>query len=78
MLSGFEKKVSAFISAGRLFGGGEKVLLAVSGGADSVALMFAMLRLKEVGIVDAEFAVGHVNHSCAHRRPMRMKSLYWD
>jgi tRNA(Ile)-lysidine synthase len=62
MLSGFEKKVSAFISTGRLLGGVEKVLLAVSGGADSVALMFAMLRLKEAGIVDAGLAVGHVNH----------------
>jgi len=67
MLSGFEKKVAAFISAGRLFGGGEKVLLAVSGGADSVALMFAMLRLKEAQIIDTEFAVGHVNHKLRGR-----------
>ena len=67
MLSGFEKKVSAFISAGRLFGGVEKVLLAVSGGADSVALMFAMLRLKDAGIVDAGLAVGHVNHKLRPR-----------
>jgi len=42
-------------------------LLAVSGGADSVALMFAMLRLKEAQIVDAEFAVGHVNHKLRGR-----------
>jgi tRNA(Ile)-lysidine synthase len=67
MLSGFEKKVSAFISAGRLFGDGEKVLLAVSGGADSVALMFTMLRLKEAQIINAEFAVGHVNHKLRGR-----------
>jgi len=62
MLSEFEKKVTGFISASRLFGPAEPVLLAVSAGADSVALMFAMLRLTQARAIDAKLVVGHVNH----------------
>ena len=42
MLLKFEKKVADFISANQLFGSAAKVLLAVSGGADSTALLYAM------------------------------------
>lgn len=62
MLSEFEKKVAAFITASCLFDTNEPVLLAVSGGADSVGLMFAMLRLSRTGAIDAKLVVGHVNH----------------
>lgn len=45
-----------------LIGSAESVLLAVSGGADSVAMMFAMLRLTQAGTIGARLVVGHVNH----------------
>jgi tRNA(Ile)-lysidine synthase len=62
MLSAFEKKIAAFIASLRLFDQGREVLLAVSGGADSVALMFAMLRLTKAGVIEAGLSVAHVNH----------------
>ncbi len=37
-------------------------MLAVSGGADSMAMLEVLVRLKQGGGLDAEFAVGHVNH----------------
>ena len=41
----FERKVSAFIQEKQLFGMSDKVLVALSGGADSVALLRVLLRL---------------------------------
>ena len=41
----FEQKVGAFIQEKRLFGKSDKVLVALSGGADSVALLRVLLRL---------------------------------
>ena len=41
----FEQKVSAFIQEKRLFGKSDKVLVALSGGADSVVLLRVLLRL---------------------------------
>jgi len=62
MLSQFEKKVAAFITPSTLIDSDESVLLAVSAGADSVAMMFAMLRLTQAGTIGARLVVGHVNH----------------
>jgi tRNA(Ile)-lysidine synthase len=62
MLSGFEKKVGNFIEANGLFGSAQRVLLAVSGGADSTALLYAMQALKSEGIIGAEPVCAHVNH----------------
>ncbi|MCK4960611.1 MAG: tRNA lysidine(34) synthetase TilS, partial [Planctomycetes bacterium] len=45
----FEKNVAVFAKKQRLFGGCGRVLLAVSGGADSVALCSAMAKLTGVG-----------------------------
>ncbi len=53
-------KLSAFIRRYDLIQPGEKVICAVSGGADSVALLFAMYLLKEkMGI---QLAAAHFNH----------------
>ena len=41
----FIRKVSQFIEEKHLFGSGDKVLVALSGGADSVALLRVLLRL---------------------------------
>ncbi len=62
MLLEFEQKVGDFIKANELFGSAERVLLAVSGGADSTALLYAMWGLKAKGVFDAELLCAHMNH----------------
>ena len=62
MLNGFEKSLAKFIKANELFGSAEKILLAVSGGADSTALMYAMSALKANGLLDAMLFCAHINH----------------
>jgi len=62
MLLEFEKKVADFIKANELFGSAAKVLLAVSGGADSTALLYAMRTLKAESVFDAELLCAHINH----------------
>lgn len=62
MASGFEQRIADFVSDNGLLGPGGRVLLAVSGGADSTALLYAMCALKNRGAIDAEFACAHINH----------------
>ena len=59
---GFEKKVGDFVEANGLFSSAGRILLAVSGGADSTALLYVSSALKGEGIVGAELFCGHVNH----------------
>ena len=59
----FENKIAEFIEANDLFAGDGGVLVAVSGGADSVALLFALYNLIKAGRFKIELAVGHVNHN---------------
>ncbi len=63
MLTEFEKKISGFIKSAGLFKDCRRSLVAVSGGADSVALMFALVRLKEAGQIEADILGGHINHN---------------
>ncbi len=58
----FEKRLADFIRANELFGSAAKVLLAVSGGADSTALLYAMHALKAESILNAELVCAHINH----------------
>jgi len=62
MDSGFENKVGKFIARHDLFAGESKVLAAISGGADSVALMHVLAALRERGVTSAEFICAHINH----------------
>ena len=62
MLSEFEKKVADFIKAHELFGSADKVLLAVSGGADSTALLYVISSLHSRNILRSEFHCAHINH----------------
>ncbi|MBL7214397.1 MAG: tRNA lysidine(34) synthetase TilS [Phycisphaerae bacterium] len=58
----FEVKLQDWIQAKGLFEGIDRVLLAVSGGADSVAMVDALHRLRQAGHLQCEFVIGHVNH----------------
>ncbi len=58
----FEKTISDFIKAKGLFGSARRILLAVSGGADSMALLYAMAQLKLEGILDVKLYCAHINH----------------
>ena len=62
MLLEFEKKVAGFIEANSLFGSADKVLLAVSGGADSTALLYAVCALKAENVLGGDILCAHINH----------------
>ena len=62
MLSEFEKNVADFVKANGLFTSVSKVLLAISGGADSMALLHVMQSLRAEGIFEAEIICAHINH----------------
>jgi len=62
MLSQFEKRIAGFIEEWGLLGSSDKILLAVSGGADSTALLYAMHALVGEGVLTAELLCAHLNH----------------
>jgi len=62
VLGAFESKVWAFIKSEGLFVSGAKILVAVSGGADSTALMYLLSALKEAGVMGCGFLCAHINH----------------
>lgn len=62
MLKPIEQKVLNYINDYRLLPAGEKVLLAVSGGADSVALLKILLNLKSANKISNNFHIAHINH----------------
>ncbi|MBN2131517.1 MAG: tRNA lysidine(34) synthetase TilS [Sedimentisphaerales bacterium] len=66
-MDAFERQVADFISRNALFAGTRRVLLAISGGADSIALLHTLLSLRAAGCVDAEFVCAHVNHQLRGR-----------
>lgn len=68
MLLEFEKKLAEFIEKNRLFEPAANVLLAVSGGADSTALLYAMQALKAGGVLSGGLIVAHINHQLRGRQ----------
>jgi tRNA(Ile)-lysidine synthase len=58
----FEKTVLRFIESNGLIASNGRVLAAVSGGGDSIALAFCLHRLIEEGAVRASLTIAHVNH----------------
>jgi tRNA(Ile)-lysidine synthase len=62
MLREFENKIADFIKAERLLENSQKLLLAVSGGADSIALLHVMAALNVEGIFRNDLICGHINH----------------
>jgi tRNA(Ile)-lysidine synthase len=57
-----KQKVAGFIAAEGLFKPGEKILLAVSGGADSTALLYFIAALAAEGVISVEICCAHINH----------------
>ena len=62
MLPEFENKVAGFIKANELCESADKILLAVSGGADSTTLLYVMAALKAEGVLSTELLCAHINH----------------
>ena len=62
MLLEFEKKLADFINSNELLSSAGKILMAVSGGADSVALMYAMHALKTENVINTKLLCAHINH----------------
>lgn len=62
-MNDMEEKIAEFITTEYLFAEHKKVLLAVSGGADSVALTFALRNLKQAGKLNVDLTIAHVNHN---------------
>ena len=56
----FLQNVVNTIKKFRLISKGDKILIAVSGGADSIALLFALYQLKD--IFDLDLCVAHLDH----------------
>jgi len=61
-LKPLEEKVGCFIRTHRLLIGAKRILLAISGGADSIALLHVMQALASQGVITAELLCAHVNH----------------
>ncbi|RPJ54819.1 MAG: tRNA(Ile)-lysidine synthetase, partial [Acidobacteria bacterium] len=59
-MDSFEEQVFRTITRYRLLNKGEKVLVALSGGPDSVALLLALLELR--GWLEVTVEAAHVNH----------------
>jgi tRNA(Ile)-lysidine synthase len=62
MLCEFENKVAAFVKANCLFESADRIALALSGGADSTALLYAMVSLKNEYFLHADIVCVHINH----------------
>ena len=57
-----EYKVAKFIKNNELINKGDKIVLAVSGGPDSLCMLNLFCYFKEKKIFDYEFVVAHINH----------------
>ncbi|MCJ7729716.1 MAG: tRNA lysidine(34) synthetase TilS [Sedimentisphaerales bacterium] len=71
MLTELEQKVADFITAEQLLSAGERVLLAISGGADSTALLHVMAALKADGVLPVEIYCAHANHQLRGTEALR-------
>ena len=62
MLLEFESKVVDFLKSIQFPCSGSKVLLAVSGGSDSIALLYVLDALKSQNVISYELYCAHINH----------------
>lgn len=61
-MDALEKKTAEFIRTHGLFAEARRILLAVSGGADSTALLYVLTTLRAKGLIKAELVCAHINH----------------
>ncbi|MBP7050563.1 MAG: tRNA lysidine(34) synthetase TilS [Phycisphaerae bacterium] len=57
-----EEKVAGFLSLHGIFAGAARVLVAISGGADSICLLHLLAKLRSKGTLPASLVCAHVNH----------------
>ncbi len=57
-----EQKIYEFIQKHQLIENGDKVVLGVSGGPDSICMLNILNQIKKQAWIDFEMVVGHVNH----------------
>lgn len=62
MRTNFEKNVADFINRNNCIKQHDRILLAVSGGADSIALLLSLCNLKEGQLLNNDFICAHINH----------------
>ena len=62
-MNNFEEEILITIKNNNLIQDGEKVLLGVSGGPDSIAMLSALYEIQKERIIDFNIYVAHVNHS---------------
>ena len=62
MLHRPEKRVLEFIHLHGLFAGAKEILLAVSGGADSIALLHILASLRTKRLIEVRLTCAHINH----------------
>lgn len=62
MLDSIEKKVAEFLRLHGIFAGAGGVLIAVSGGADSICLLHVLKTLRDERLLEASLVCAHVNH----------------
>lgn len=67
MPDSIEKSVADFLRIHRIFTGADGVLVAVSGGADSICLLHVLKTLRDQGSFDARLVCAHVNHGLRGR-----------
>ena len=61
-MNNFEKKVFETIKKERLIENGDRLVLAVSGGPDSICLLNVLNEIKKEKIIEFNIVVAHVNH----------------
>jgi len=62
MTAAFEERIAAFLHAHELLAGTARLLLAVSGGADSTAMLHCLASLRASGRITPELVCAHLNH----------------
>jgi len=70
MLNKLEQKTADFIAAEQLVSEGEKILLAISGGADSTALLHVL------ALVGLDIYCAHINHQLRGDEAQKTRILW--